>query len=126
MANAGGKYGGKSGVGGLRDRVRFESPVRTAGATGQAKVTAWHDEGTVWAEVIETTGIVASEYVRADQQVPEHTHQINIRGGLAVLHDWRAVWNGRILNVVAAPGSGSGIANRMAVFCKETPASTQA
>jgi len=120
MPSAGGPLGTRR-LGQLRNRVRLESPVRTAGATGQSDVTGWTDQGTFWASVEETVG---NDDTRHNQQVPEHTHEVLMRGGPAILHDWRIVWNSRILNVVAVTGSGSSLANGLMVLCKETPAST--
>lgn len=117
-----GKFGGRQGLGRLRGRVRFESPVRSAGDTGQRRPEGWTDEGTVWAEIVEVIGAEQGEH---DQQVPEHTHRISLRGVLHVLHDWRAIWNGRTFNVVLVTGAGTGIANGLVLLCMELPPSTE-
>lgn len=108
-------------IGEMRDRVQWRRPIRTAGGTGQQKVTGTALEATTWAKVESRYG---AERQTHDQQQPDHTHVITIRGGVDILHDWLAVWGGLTLQVVSAPPAGSGIANEQVILCKLVPAST--
>jgi head-tail adaptor len=117
---AGGPVG--VGIGRLRDRVTLQSPVRTKGATGQQKVTGWADEATVYAQVTsETAGRDVSTHA---QQTAVGDFTVTVRGGIDVLEDWRVLWAGRVLAVVAVLRSGSGPANPMKLHCRELQGAT--
>ena len=111
-------FGGpaKSGVGKLRERLVILSPVRTSGATGQAKVSSWTTVGTVWGSVASLGN--GTEPYRHDAQVSESTHIVKIRGGLGVTHTWRIQWGSILFEVVAVPVVDSGITNEQTLFVK--------
>ncbi len=111
----------KTAIGEMRDRVEWRSPVRTPGGTGQQKVSGSAVQATTWAKVVPRLG---GERQTHDEQQPDHSHAITIRGGVTILHDWVAVWNGLTLQVVSAPPSGSSLANEQLILCREIPAST--
>lgn len=83
----------------LQDVLLWQSPVRSDGETGQRVVT-WADVGTQRCEVRAVTG---GERMYADAPLAQHSHRVKVRARTRdVRHDWRAVWKGRVLNVVVA------------------------
>jgi SPP1 family predicted phage head-tail adaptor len=111
----------KKDIGKLRDRVAWYQPIRSRSATGQS-VREWELVGSCWSNVEIVSG---RDTFRHDQQQPEHTHRITIRGGtIEVKHDWKAVWNGANLEVVYATPASTGIENEVVILCKEIAAST--
>lgn len=109
-------------AGRLQDVLTWESPTRTASATGQAVVT-WASEGTQRCHV-ETTAGGEREY--ADQPLPQHSHRVTVRARTKdIRHDWRATWNGRQLNVVVILPADTGD-DWQTVLCQEQAPTTEA
>lgn len=117
----------KADVAKLRDRILWQSPVRAQSATGQPVVT-WEDAITstsdhkVWCSV-ETAG--ARDQFRHDQQAPDHSHRVTVRGGFDIRHDWRGLWNGIVLQVVHAPPVQTGITSEQVILCRDIAISTE-
>lgn len=92
-------------IGWLRHRVKWFSPSRTEGDTGQESATFATEEAETWAEVVPAS---AFERFGHAQQYPEATHGIRFRlpSVPGVKHDWRATWGTRTFDVkgiVVAP-----------------------
>ncbi|MFA5120004.1 phage head closure protein [Zavarzinia sp.] len=84
-------------IGTLRERVTFQRPeIGDDGAGGGA--LSWADVATVWAAVEATTG---SEPVAADARQAQVTWRITIRARAALSTDWRLLWRGMALDILA-------------------------
>lgn len=115
---AGGPVG--VGVGRLRDRVTFKSPVRTAGQTGQQKVTGWTLEYETWGQV--EPAVTAREKYGHGQQFATASHAVTLRGRATADEPkptWQATWKGRTLNVLGTLPGDSGVNSILVVYCQE-------
>ena len=103
-------------AGDLRDRVRWENPVRTDDPeSGQSKV-AWAAVATTWANVKSVGGGERNAHAK---QEPFRRYEITLRSRTVTpLHDWNAVWTNRGNKVLENGGEF------VLVTCEERPAST--
>ena len=104
----------------LQDVLLWQQPARTDGETGQ-RLVGWEDVGTQRCSV---TAVGGNERMYADQPTPEHSHRIKVRARTRdIKHDWRAVWKGRVLNVVVAPPCNTGD-DWQVILCQEQAPTT--
>jgi head-tail adaptor len=114
-------------AGKLRDVIAWQSPVRTASATGQTVVT-WVDEGDQRCHV---EAVAGTERLNADQPLPQHSHRVTVRARTKdIAHDWRGLWvdrNGttRTLNAVVILPADTGD-DWQVVLCQEQAPTTEA
>lgn len=114
MPSAGGPY--KRGVGKLRDRVQLHSPVRGRKTSGQATI-AFALIDTVFASVAPLSG---RELYQARQVRLDVAYRVELRYRADLAADWRIVWAGKTLEVVAVPPSG-GTHGAIVALCAEVP-----
>lgn len=106
----------------LQDVLLWQRPVRADGSTGQRTVTEWEEVGPQRCSVQAVGGV---ERMYADQPLPEHSHRVRVRARTRdIRHDWRAVWKGRVLNVVVAPPVNTGD-DWQVVLCQEQAPTTE-
>lgn len=87
-------------IGRLRERIAFERPVLGDDGAGGGALS-WMPVDTlpeVWAAVEATTG---SEPVEADARQAEVTWRITLRARDDLSADWRLLWRGRVLDILA-------------------------
>jgi head-tail adaptor len=103
------------------DVLTWERPTRTTGSTGQ-RLVGWETAGTQRCHVESTGG---SERVNADQPLPQHSHKVTVRCRThPIAHDWRAIWSGRVLNVVVILPADTG-SDWQTVLCQEQAPTTE-
>ena len=94
------------GAGRYRDRVELQRLVETVpDEFGQRAPEVWETYATRWAAVKTLQG---RELWAAQQVKPDVTHLVSLRSDeLSVAPKDRLLWEGRVLNVEAAPSPGS-------------------
>ncbi|WP_165837621.1 phage head closure protein [Zavarzinia aquatilis] len=87
-------------IGRLRERIAFERPVLGDDGAGGGSLSWLPVDALpeVWAEVEATTG---SEPVEADARRAEVNWRITLRARDDLSSDWRLVWRGRVLDILA-------------------------
>lgn len=101
-------------AGRLRRRVQLQSKTTTRNDYGEP-VETWSTQATVWARVRVGRG---QEMRRGDVADAQYTHEIGIRERSDVDERWRALWNGRTLDIVGvSPPEKPG--GEMVLMCKE-------
>lgn len=84
-------------IGRLRERIAFERPVIGDDGAGGG-VLAWETVAEVFAAVEAETG---REPVEADAREAQVTWRITIRARADLSADWRVVWRGQALDILA-------------------------
>lgn len=99
-------------IGGLRERVMLQSPLRTADGLGGA-ILSWADEGEVWARVEAAGGGRAAAL---DGEATRLRWRVALRAPSPAAAGWRLLWSGRTLRVLTASAAAPGVVQ---LVCEE-------
>jgi SPP1 family predicted phage head-tail adaptor len=99
-------------AGRFNNRVTLQAPVETQDTFGSAIKSSWTNIRTVWAEVMDLTGI---ELYRVQEINAEISVQVVIRQRSGITPKCRVLYLGRVLEVVSAAIDGQ----LTVLLCKE-------